>query len=94
MTANISSIDLYNLLRERVGDQQAKALTDFVEQRVEHSFDSAKSALATKEDLLKMQMELRVEMKEQKSEMIKWMFLFWVGQIGATIGIVLVFLKK
>lgn len=37
---------------------------------------------------------LRTEMKEMKSEMIKWMFIFWIGQIAATIGIILLFVKK
>ena len=37
---------------------------------------------------------LRTEMKEQKSELIKWMFIFWVGQIAATIGIILLFIKR
>ena len=37
---------------------------------------------------------LHTEMKELKSEMIKWMFIFWVGQIAATIGIILLFIRK
>lgn len=37
---------------------------------------------------------LRTEMKEQKSELIKWMFIFWIGQIAATIGIILLFVRK
>ena len=27
---------------------------------------------------------LRAEMKEQKFDIIKWMFIFWIGQIMAT----------
>lgn len=77
---------MYNLLREKIGDQQAKSLTDYIEQRVEQSFEKEKSNLATKEDIA----NLRAEMKEQKSEIIKWMFIFWIGQIGATIGIILI----
>ncbi len=30
---------------------------------------------------------LRAEMANQKSEIIKWMFLFWIGQIAVTTAI-------
>jgi hypothetical protein len=32
--------------------------------------------------------ELRVEMANSKAEIIKWMFLFWIGQTAATAAIV------
>jgi hypothetical protein len=47
----ISSIDMYNLLREKIGDQQAKTLTDYVEQRVYESFEKEKEWFATKSDI-------------------------------------------
>lgn len=57
--------------------------------------------LATKEDvaalmarLIKEMADLRLEMRANTREMIKWMFIFWIGQIGATLAIVLLFLKK
>jgi len=31
--------------------------------------------------------------KKQKSN-IKWMFVFWIGQAAATVGTILLFLKK
>jgi len=46
--------------------------------------------LATKDDIA----NIRREMGENKSETIKWMFIFWIGQVGAMPGILLVFLKK
>ena len=38
----------------------------------------------TKEDGAK----LRVEIAEWKTDVIKWMFLFWIGQMAATAAIV------
>lgn len=43
--------------------------------------------LATKEFVSK-------ELSEMKFDILKWMFLFWVGQLSITIGIVLVLIKK
>ena len=57
--------------------------------------------LATKEDINEVRRDLttivgslRTEIAEAKADTIKWMFIFWIGQIGATIGIILLFLKK
>ena len=38
--------------------------------------------------------QVKVEISESKAEVIKWMFIFWAGQIGAMIAILFVFLKK
>jgi len=32
--------------------------------------------------------ELRTELAAQRSDMIKWMFLFWVGNVATTAGLV------
>ena len=45
---------------------------------------SEKNVLATKEDMY----QLEVKMSEMKTEFIKWMFIFWKGQIVVTLGIV------
>jgi len=37
-------------------------------------------------------MDVRKEVAETKSELIKWMFIFWVGQVGLTAAVV--FLKR
>ena len=50
--------------------------------------------LATREDLHKEIAQLRVEMTANKAEMIKWMFLFWIGQVATTFGFILLFMKK
>ena len=33
------------------------------------------------------------KLSETKAELIKWMFLFWVGQVGVIIGILFAFFK-
>lgn len=58
-----------------------------IEQVIDNKFQNEKDCIATKDDIL----QLKIELKEQKSEIIKWMFLFWIGQIAVTLAIV--FLK-
>ncbi|MCF8323183.1 MAG: hypothetical protein K9I26_08610 [Flavobacterium sp.] len=61
----ISTIDMYNILKGKLGENEAKSLTEYVESKVERTFEKEKDVLATKEDLA-----------NTKSEIIKWMFIF------------------
>ncbi|CAN5230102.1 hypothetical protein BH09BAC6_BH09BAC6_14850 [soil metagenome] len=57
--------------------------------------------LATKDDLANVKDELKNNIANVKyilgkeiSDNIKWMFIFWVGQVAAMLAIVFLFLKK
>jgi hypothetical protein len=43
-----------------------------------------------KDDLAKLKYDLGKDIGNS----VKWMFIFWIGQVGATLAIVLLFLKK
>lgn len=51
-----------------------------------------------KEDIANLRAELRSAFKTDiaalRSEIIKWMFIFWVGQLGALISILFAFFRK
>jgi len=78
----ITEIDLYNILRSKIGEHEAKSLVEFVESNVEKKLEEKKDSFATKSDLQAI-----------KAEMIKWMFIFWVGQISVNIALIILFLK-
>ena len=83
-------------LREKLGDDGADSLIELLN----------KSNQQLKEDVLvfveeKFERRLAEEISkvnqkvaDSNSNMIKWMFIFWVGQIGAIIGILFVFFKS
>jgi len=48
--------------------------------------------VATKADLQTETSNLRIEMRETKAEIIKWMFIFWVGQFASIVGVLTVIL--
>jgi hypothetical protein len=53
--------------------------------------------LATKQDIVEVKKEMadiRENAASNKAEIIKWMFLFWIGQVAVTFGFILLFLKK
>jgi hypothetical protein len=90
------SFKLYQIVQRYFNkEEDAQAFVSEIESVIETRFSVEKDRLATKEDLLATKEDLtreisglKVEMKEQKSDMIKWMFIFWIGQIAATLSII------
>lgn len=87
---HISITKLYELLSSKPGEESAENLITFIERKISADLDSKTQILATKEDLAK----LDAKISESKSETIKWMFIFWVGQVIATFGFILLYLRK
>ena len=87
---SVSITKLYDLLTTKVGKEVAENLTSFVEEKIKEGLDHKSQILATKDDVAR----LDIKLAETKSELIKWMFIFWIGQIGTTFGFIFLFLKK
>ncbi len=85
----VTTLDMYNILRSKIGEKEAKVLVEFVEHKVTEKFESRTDELATKKDIC--QLDVRIE--KTKAEIIKWMFVFWAGQTGIMVGILALFLK-
>lgn len=79
----ITITKLYDLVSLKLGKETAENLTTFIEEKIKCEVDTKTSILATKEDLAR-----------ERADMIKWMFIFWVGQAATTFGLILLFLKK
>jgi len=91
-----SEIQLFQILREKLGDKEAEALAGFVDTRLKENNETNLKILATKEDIVAVGKEVaRVENKisETKAELIKWMFIFWIGQLASFIAIAKYILK-
>lgn len=48
---SISEIQLYQILKNKLGEKEAESLVAFVKEEVKAEFDNKKDILATKEDL-------------------------------------------
>ncbi|HZY38909.1 MAG TPA: hypothetical protein VFE53_19750 [Mucilaginibacter sp.] len=59
----------------------------YIDNKTERSMEATIKTLATKDDIA----SVRKEISDAKAENIKWMFIFWVGQVGAALGILLLF---
>ncbi len=87
---SVTEIQLFQLLKAKLGDREAEYLVSYVKDEVKNEFDNKKDVLATKEDINVVKQDLH----DAKAEMIKWMFIFWIGQVAVTFGFILLFLKK
>ena len=86
----ISITKLYDLLTPKVGKEAAENITTYIEEKVVAELENRSGILATKSDIS----DVRKEIAEGKTDVIKWMFIFWIGQVAATFGFIILFLKK
>ncbi len=88
---------LYKLLTEKLGSDTTEAMFKYIDNKTERSVEATIKTLASKDDLAKVKDDIadtRREIGEAKADTIKWMFIFWIGQVGATLAILLLFIKK
>ncbi|MGF7082719.1 hypothetical protein [Mucilaginibacter sp. UYCu711] len=81
---------LYQLLSDKLGNDTTEAMFKYIDNKTERSVENTIQTLATKDDLAKVKYDL----SEKIGNSVKWMFIFWIGQVGATLAIVFLFLKK
>jgi hypothetical protein len=85
---------LYTLLSDRLGSDVAEAIVKYIDNKTERSVEAATQIMASKEDLSRHIGEVQKEIIESKADTIKWMFIFWVGQIGSMLAMAILFLKR
>jgi hypothetical protein len=68
----IPEITLYQIAKEKFGGKSAGEFVSAVKDTVDAKFKEKESIFLTKED---------------KTDIIKWMFIFWVGQLAAMLAI-------
>ncbi|HWZ36309.1 MAG TPA: hypothetical protein VNW51_09130 [Mucilaginibacter sp.] len=81
---------LYQLLSDKLGNDTTEAMFKYIDNKTERAVENTIQTLATKENIA----TIRKEMAENKTDSIKWMFIFWVGQFAGIITIIMMLLKK
>ena len=99
---------LYKPLCEKIGSDTTEAIFKYIDNKTERSVEANIQSLATKDDLQTLKgdiqkefvnvrkeiSDVRKEIGDSKADTIKWMFIFWIGQVGAMLGIIFLFFKK
>ena len=133
----VTDIEIYEALKEQIGDKPARILLEYIETKTEKEFEKKKDILATKQDIAELRADLEVKIEQSRiatkqdiaelsaatkqdiaelrtatkqdiaelradlevkiervrADLIRWMFIFWAGQIGALIAILALFFK-
>jgi hypothetical protein len=87
-----------NLVTKEYLDQKLFGITEKMthsDDRISHLDLSINSRISSVEiRLTEKIINLDTKISETKFDILKWMFLFWAGQMSITIGIVLMLIKK
>jgi hypothetical protein len=92
----MSTVKILSILEAAsIEPPKARAIAESLEMAFREQEDDLTKRLMTNEDGAKIRAEiktsiaeLRTEIANFKAEIIKWMFLFWIGQMAATAAIV------
>ena len=87
MNEAVTTLELYETLRDKLGDEATKRFIAYVDERI-------KRETVTKGDLREETARIREEMAKMEGRLIRWMFLFWVGQVAAMLGILAFVLRS
>lgn len=87
-------LEVYEIFKNRFTEKEAAKVIEYFETKAEEKISQKKDVFMTKDD--KVEMISRIE--SSKTDTIKWMFIFWIGQLAAVAGILFalinVYLKK
>jgi len=78
-----NTLKMFEILRQKFNEPEARVITSAVEKAIDTNNLKLLENVATKTDLANL-----------KSELIKWMFIFWVGQFASITTVLFLFFKK
>lgn len=83
----VSEIKLYELLKAKIGEREAEAFIQILENKVETRLNEKTTVFATKEDLAKTEGKLLSAISESKVDIIKWMVATAIAIVGLTVAL-------
>jgi len=81
----VSETNLYNVLKEKLGESEAQAVVQGIKDEVKNEFENKKDTFYSKEDIL----SLKTDMEKGFKDNLKWT----VATIIATAGIIFSLIK-
>lgn len=76
-------LEVYEIFKNRFTEKEAAKVIEYFESKAEEKISQKKDVFMTKDD--KVEMISRIE--SSKTDIIKWVFIFWIGQLAAVAGI-------
>lgn len=80
----VSEIKLYELLKAKIGEAEAEAFIQILDNKVASRLNEKTTVFATKEDIAK----LDTKVSEAKVDIIKWMVATAIAIVGLTVALI------
>ena len=85
----MSTVKILSILEAaQIEPPKARAIAESLEVAFREQEEDLTKRLMTKQDGADLRTELSTKIADSKAEMIKWMFLFWIGQITVTAALI------
>ena len=92
-----SVLELYEKLKPKLGEEEARSLLEYVETSVEQraatKADLQEAVAGLREEIHREIDRVRDDMQAMKAELIKWPFAFSIGTVAALSGIMFALLR-
>lgn len=98
-------LEIYEIFKNHFTEKEAGKVIEYFEAKVEEKISQKKDVFMTKSDKIEIitlikeeKVDLISKIESSRADNIKWMFIFWIGQLVAVAGILFallnVYLKK
>ena len=88
--AYADTLKVFGVLRKKFDEASSEAIATAVETALETNNAELFKTVSTKEDIHR----LEILISENKAEIIKWMFIFWLGQFASITTVLFLFFKR
>lgn len=82
-----NTIDLFEIFKKAMNEQDARIIVQYLE-------DANEAEIVKTVERKIEHLTTKADLAETKTDMIKWMFIFWATQLGAVFGFMYYFLQK
>ncbi len=87
MANTITSLQLYHILQEKLGNHEAQALAGFIDTSMKEQNELNMKLVATKEDVKDLELKLSVKIAETKTDIVRWVFAIFIPLFLAILGL-------
>ncbi len=95
--ANSQKEEIIEIVEEkferRLSEELGKLRVEIAEMKAELRNEMAQMRSELRDEMAEMNANLLAKIAQSQADLIKWMFIFWVGQIGVLVGILFAFFK-
>lgn len=87
MVLTMTDIQLFQILKQKLGEKEAEALVTFVDSKLKENNEANLKVVATREDVVRLKGDLETKISDTKSDIIRWVFGIFVVLMLAIIGL-------